>query len=288
MKRAAVAALLALTLAACAKSTSTKAPDLTARPGTPVDSVTVALWRMDETLGTRVADAGPHHLDATAGLDTRPIFGRFRGARSLSPTIDSFLYVPYDPALDLPNGLSIECWIAPNAYPTYEDWTIASRWAPQPGDHSWIFGLMRYYAVKQPDTGGPAWHDLFVQGAGRGRLMFVFQPEDAGAPLVYYSLSTIEVQRWTHVAVTYDGQVVRFWVDGQPDGTYAATGRIRPSQAPLLVGNYFDTRFLTTFGGDLRQSPSADQTAYYAFDGGIDELRISSVARTEFALHGGR
>lgn len=285
MRRPALVALAALALVSCAKST--RAPDLAARPGTPVDSATVALWRMDEPVGTVVGDAGPSHLDAVAGLDTRPIFGRFQRARSFANSIDSFLYVPYRPALDPRDALTIEAWIAPNDYPAYEDWPIASRWAPQLNDHSWLFSLVRYYAVKNPAQ-GPNWHDTFVQGAGRGRLMFVFQPSDAGAPLVYYSLSTIELQRWTHVAVTYDGQVVRFFVDGRPDGTYATSGRIRVSDSPLLVGNYFDTRYLTTFGGDLRQGPGAEQTPFYAFDGGIDELRISSVARTEFALHGGR
>ena len=98
----------------------------------------------------------------------------------------------------------------------------------------------------------------------------------------------IELQRWTHVAVTFDGQVVRFFVNGQPDGTFATTGRIRASQAPLLVGNFFDPRLLTDFGGDLRQGPAADTAPWYAFDGGIDELRISRVARTRFPLHGGR
>jgi hypothetical protein len=98
----------------------------------------------------------------------------------------------------------------------------------------------------------------------------------------------IELQRWTHVAVTFDGQVVSFFVNGQPDGTFATTGRIRTSQAPLLVGNFFDTRFLTDFGGDLRQGPTTDTAPWYAFDGGIDELRISRAARTEFPTHGGR
>ena len=102
------------------------------------------------------------------------------------------------------------------------------------------------------------------------------------------SLSAIELQRWTHVAVTFDGQVVRFFVNGQPDGTFATAGRIRASQAPLLVGNFFDPRFLTDFGGDLRQGPAADAVPWYALDGGIDELRLSRAARTEFPLHGGR
>ena len=136
-----MAAVGLLALAACAKNA--KPPDLTADlPGTPVDSVTVALWRMDETGGTHAADAGRSRLDATAGPDTRTIFGRFRGARLFTRSANSFLYVPYSPLLDSQSALSIEAWIAPNAYTPYEDSPIATRWSPTTAEHSWIFSVV--------------------------------------------------------------------------------------------------------------------------------------------------
>jgi len=281
-------ALGLLALAACARSP--RAPDVTSgRPGTPVDSATVALWRLDETGGTRAADAGPSRLDAVAGLDTRTIFGRFRGARLFTSSVNSFLYVPYSPLLELPSALTIEAWVAPNSYSDFEDATIAARWSPATTDRSWIFAIVGIR--RSPIVTGltsPGWHEDFVQGARLGRLLFVFQPEEAGAARAFVSLSAVELQRWTHVAVTFDGEVVRFWMDGQPEGTFATPGRVRASEAPLLVGNFFDTRFLTDFGGDLRQGPASDSTPWYALDGGLDELRISNVARTEFPLQGGR
>jgi hypothetical protein len=280
-------------LAACAKSG--KPPDVTAdTPGTPVDSVTVALWRMDETGGVHAADAGRARLDAVAGPDTRTIFGRFRGARLFTRSANSFLQVPYSPLLDSQSALSVEAWVAPNTYTPYEDSPIASRWSPTTDEHGWMFSIVgsnlpaRLRPAEFGTGAGPAWHREFVRGAPAGRLLFVFQPEDAGAPRVFTSLSTVESQRWTHVAVTFDGQVVRFFMNGQPDGIFATAGRIRACQAPLLVGNFFDPRFLTDFGGNLRQGPATDEVPWYAFDGGIDELRLSRAARTEFPLHGGR
>jgi hypothetical protein len=271
-----------LVLVGCAKNTGRPAaPD--AAPGTPVDSATVALWRMDETGGTRAADSGPHRLDAVAGEDTRTTFGRFRNARVFGASVNSFLHVPYSPLLDLGPTFTIECWLAPNAYSTYEDMTIAARWSPVTDDHSWIFAFVGARIAYQE-----GWHQAFVRGAQVGHLLFVFQPQEAGAPLVYRSQSLIELGRWTHVAVTCDGDVVRFWVNGAPDGLFATSGHVRPSRAPLIVGNFFDPRQLTDFGGELRQNSSVDTTPYYAFDGGIDELRISDVARTEFPLGGGR
>jgi hypothetical protein len=244
---------------------------------------------MDETGGTRVADAGPYRLDATAGPDTRTIFGRFRGARLFTSSVNSFLYVPYDPRLELRSALTIEAWVAPNAYSNYEDASIAARWSPRTDDRSWIFAIV---GARLPssltDQTSPGWHEGFVQGARVGRLLFVYQPDEAGAPRAYVSLRPVELQRWTHVAVTFDSQVLCFWMNGEPDGVFATSGRIRASQAPLLVGGFFDPRFLTDFGGDLRQGPASDTTPWYALDGGLDELRLSNVARTQFPLHGGR
>jgi hypothetical protein len=286
-------ALGLLALAACAKNV--RKPDLAAdKFGTPADSVTVALWRMDETGGLQAADGGRSRLDAVAGPDTRTIFGRFRGARLFTRSVNSFLHVPYSPLLDSQSALSIEAWVAPNTYAPYEDSPIAARWSPTTAEHSWIFSIVGsdlpvgLLPSEFGTSAGPAWHHVFVQNVRAGRLLFVFQPEDAGAPRVFSSQSVIELQRWTHVAVTFDGEVVSFFVNGQPDGTFATAGRIRASQAPLLVGNFFDPRFLTDFGGDLRQGPATDAVPWYAFDGGIDELRLSRAARTEFPLHGGR
>jgi hypothetical protein len=278
---AAAAGLLAL--AGCVRSTGAPA-SVTAAPGTPVDSATVALWRMDETGGTRAADSGPHRLDAVAGQDTRTAFGRFRNARIFGKSLNSFLYVAPSPWLDLGPAFTIECWLAPNSYSNYEDMTIAARWSPQTDDHSWIFAMVGTRIVS-PET---PWHRSFVSNGKTGRLMFVFQPEDAGVPLVYHAQTLLELDRWTHVAVSCDGQMVCFWVNGEPDGFFATTGRVRPSRAPLVVGNFIDPRRLTDFGGELRLETSTDATPYYAYDGGMDELRISNVARTRFPLGGGK
>mgnify|MGYP001074012261 CR=1 FL=1 len=281
-RRVAAAAAVLLALAGCARRAGTPAA-LTASPGTPVDSATVALWRMDETGGTRAADSGPRRLDAVAGEDTRTTFGRFRGARVFAASANSFLVVPSSPALDLGPAFTIECWLAPNAFSMYEDMTIAARWVPSTDDRSWVFAVVGAGAAPSP-----GWHDAFVRSGRMGHLVFGFQPEEAGLPLAYHSLTALEPGRWTHVAVTCDGRVLRFWLNGEPDGTFATPGRVRPSRAPLLVGNFFDPRFLTDFGGELRQDPSSAQASPYAFDGGMDELRISDVARTRFPLGGGR
>jgi len=252
-----------------------------------VDSATVLLWHLDETVGTRVVDAGPHALDGTAGLDTRTDLGRIQGARQFTNSVDSFIFTAPVPELETPRALTVEAWIRLDAIGTYEDTPIALRWNPRTTAESWIFSVggknLQPPIVNQP---GPGDHNDLMSasylGRATDRLLFAFMPRDAGAARVAVSNQTIDLNRWIHVAVTFDGKVVRFYVDGRLDSQVAANGDIRASDAPLLVGNAIDSRALNTFQGDLRVTPEYDHNPYYAFQGSIDELRISNVARTSF------
>jgi hypothetical protein len=249
--------------------------------------VTTALWRLDEVVGLVIADSGPARLHGTAGVDTRSDYGRIGRARAFTSSVNSFVLVPYTPALETGQELTVEAWIEPDAYGTYEDTPIASRWTPEPLQTSWLLTIVGKQGVG-PNGPGPGDHiPLLSQGFSAGKVMFAFQPQEAGTSRSYFSTRPVELGRWTHVAVTYDGQVVRIYINGRLDAQYASPGRIRSTEAPLVIGNYFDPRLLTTFSGDLRMGSGVDPTPYYAFSGLIDELRISNRARLEFpyAMH---
>lgn len=248
------------------------------------DSATVALWRFDETTGVRCADSGTLHLDGTAGQGTRVSYGRFAGAREFTRVMDSFVHVPYDPAMDRTGTLTVESWVYAQSYGDNDVTPIAARWTQEGSQQSWWFGI----AGRRLSLGSPS-VPLGPAGIGQtGQLVFAFQPDEAGPPRAFTSTQRLALQRWTHVAATLDGSVVRFFIDGRLDAQYATHGRIQASVAPLLVGNYFDTRQLTSFGGELRVNSLGDDTPYYAFEGSIDELRLSSVARGEFPGTGAR
>ncbi len=247
------------------------------------DSVTVALWRFDEAAGLRCADAGPFRLDATAGPGTRGSYGRYASAREFTRAIDSFVYAPHNPVLDPTSGFTVEAWVQPRAFGQYELTPIAGRWTQEGNEQSWVFGIVGA-RIQQPVARlpSPGYYNRLVRGSATGQLIFAFQPSDASSPRAFTSIQRLVVDRWTHVAVSFDGSVVRFFIDGRLESQYATSGRIQASHAPLLIGNYFDTRRLTTFSGELRMVPGGDENPYYAFEGLIDELRISSAARTEF------
>ena len=280
MTRTATALLAASLMVGCAGQGSPPADPRTR--ATQVDSVTTTLWRLEETTGTRCADAGPFRLDLLIGPGTRGGYARIGGGREFTRVIDSFLFCPYNPVFDPTGGLTIDAWILPRAWGQYEDTPIAARWTQEGTQQSWLFAVvgqnMRPPLARLPS---PGYHAGLVGAARAGQLLFAFQPADASRPRTFYSTSRLILDRWTHVAVSYDGSVVRFFVDGRLDAQYATLGRIQATRAPLLIGNYFDTRRLTAFSGELRLE-SGDDNPYYAFEGTLDELRISSTARQVF------
>lgn len=247
------------------------------------DSVTVALWHMDETVGALVADAGPHRLDGFAGLDTGVDFGRFGGARAFGASIQSFVIVPYADALETGGFLSVEAWIYLDEYGRFEDTPIAGRWTERANERSWLFSVVGNKAAIGPgSTVTPGYHADLVAFGTPGQLMFAMQPAFASGTQIYFSTTSIPVDRWIYVAVTYDGEIVRLFVDGRIEGQFVFQGRIRASSAPLLIGNYFDHRLLSDMESRSPAVAGGDSTPYYAFQGLIDELRISSVGRGAF------
>jgi hypothetical protein len=245
------------------------------------DSITVGLWHMDEATGSDVADAGPIRLHGAAGIDTRAQFGRFGQGRHFSASVNSFVLVPANPSLYGTSGLTVEAWVYLEQYGGYLDTPIATCWAPEANSQSWMLTVTGTHDNFPPAVASGD-HSTLMGTAPVGKLAFVYQPKAAGAPQAYFSARTIPLSRWAHVAATFDGQVVRLWVNGVLDVQYASAGSISESNASLMFGNELDPSALTRFGGYLRTDANVDGTPYFAFQGVIDEVRISSAARPLF------
>ncbi len=75
--------------------------------------------------------------------------------------------------------------------------------------------------------------------------------------------------RWTHLAMSYDGERARFFVNGRLTGEAAATGPVTPNRLPLVIGADVDRS-----GGD-----GGDGGAVSFWKGDLDEVRVSRAAR---------
>lgn len=134
-----------------------------------------------------------------------------------------FVQVPDAPSLDMTDGLTIAAWIYLDEY---TDW--ASVVTKGTGQNN--------YTLHQVE----------------GHLVFTDDIEGQTLP---ESNTQIPLHEWHYVTVSFDGTTVRFYLDGQPDGSRAEPGPLNPNESALYIGADFP-------GG-----------AEY-WHGRIDELRI--------------
>ena len=102
----------------------------------------------------------------------------------------------------------------------------------------------------------------FYTGKGTGMTFYV--KTKPGAVSNWKSLRVrLPLKKWTHIAGTFDGKMMRLYMDGKLVGEQENPGELVDSTSALYVGA--DAK------GDR-----------YRFPGLIDEVRLSKIARTEF------
>ncbi len=108
------------------------------------------------------------------------------------------------------------------------------------------------------------------------KLRFALRTDRSPVPQVFAAehFEPWRNRAWNHVAVCVDGRRISFYVNGRLDSSFPCFGRIRPSRAPLTIGNF------------LEASHDMGSNIWYlglegtGFSGMIDEFRISPAARS--------
>ncbi len=146
----------------------------------------------------------------------------------------SLIEVPHHDSLS-PGGaaLTIEAWFKPTSFPAGHP-PIARKGSV--AESGWGF-----------DTPG---------GKIRG---FVYTAP--GSAAVAQGTTTMKLDTWHHVAMVYDGEEVRIYLDGELDGEVARKGDINENDASVWIGK------------------KANENIW--LDGALDELRILNIAITE-------
>ena len=167
----------------------------------------VAAYSFEEGAGAGTADvSGNGHAGSVDG-PTWTTSGRY-GDGLRFDGVDDWVTVPDAGALDLTNQMTLEAWVRPDALGTL--WrTVALK--EQPG--SLVYAL---YANAQSD--GPSGH-AFVGG-----------DMDVG------STSRLPLNRWTHVATTYDGSTLQLYINGANVGNRPLSGSLTTSTGALRIG----------------------------------------------------
>lgn len=178
----------------------------TASTSTPPTTGLVAVYNFDETRGTIIADAsgkGNHGLLKEA---IRVIPGHYHKALKFDG-VNDWISVKDSPSLDLSAAYTFEAWVRP----------LSS------GNGSLI-------TKEQPG----------------GSVYSLYASEDANRPIaalnngtgyrVISGNSVLPINKWTHLASTYNGSYQRLYINGVQVAIRAQSGLIKKSNGALRIG----------------------------------------------------
>jgi hypothetical protein len=195
----------------------------------------VAAFGFDAGTGTTAVDASGRGNTGTISGAAWTTSGKYGSALSFDG-INDLVTVADANSLDLTSGMTLEAWIFPTAINGWE--TVILKEA----SNDLAYAL--YGDNNGNDAGGP-----------RRPVVSIRQ-----GSTTYWTSGTAQValNQWTHIAATYDGAILRFYVNGTLASSQTRTGSMNVSSNPLRMGG-------NNIWGEW-------------FNGRIDEVRIYSRA----------
>jgi Concanavalin A-like lectin/glucanases superfamily/Abnormal spindle-like microcephaly-assoc'd, ASPM-SPD-2-Hydin len=170
----------------------------------------VAAYGFNEGSGAVISDSSGSGNKGTASNTSWSSNGKFGAALSFNGT-NSWVTIPDSASLDLTNGMTLEGWVNPTILGTSSNsWrTVVIK--EQPG------GLI-YALYANTDSVTPSGH------------VFTTREYDTRGT------ATIPTRSWTHLATTYDGTQLRFFVNGVEISRRTVAGSLKSSSGVLRIG----------------------------------------------------
>ena len=167
----------------------------------------VAAYNFDEGSGYTLTDRSGSGNHGTISYATWNKTGKYNGSLSFNG-LYSLVTIKDSPSLDLTTGLTLAAWVYPTS--TLNSWpTIILK--EQTGD-------LAYSLYANSDLNKPS-----------GAIFTTSEILARGANL-------LPLNTWTHLALTYDGSYMRFYVNAVLTGSIPKTGPIATSTFPLRIG----------------------------------------------------
>ena len=170
---------------------------------------------------------------------------------ALQRDLDDELSATHDASLEISRAFTMQAYI----YTSYWDELapIVARWSSEYSRSSFFFGL----------ENGILYLEVMEKHGGRSRFNTAISPT---------------VDAWHHVALTYDGEVIKAYLDGVLAYTASEDITVLPGDLPFTIGN--DAEMLWTFRGML------DDVRLYNRARTADEIRADHNASAYTATLG--
>ena len=205
----------------------------------------VAAWDLD-TVGSdlRTPDSSGNGLNADQWADPTPVAGHRGGAFRFTDFRDAFT-APFSVLTQTPT-ITVTAWVRSATVPPTVK-TVVAHGADGTCNNA-------SYAIYTGGSAGPSGLRFYIWDGIAARI-------SPAAP------NSVWDGTWHHVAGTYDGATVRFYVDGAQVGTGT------PASGSIVYGLAASTRFtIGNYAGNLPPSPECGVNT--ALGGDIDEVRI--------------
>ncbi len=204
------------------------------QPGTPLacnDGPLLAHWPFDEGAGTRAADVSGHgHHGSSSG--TSWIAGQLGGALLFDGSDD---YLDVSSISSASPELSVTAWFRAESFGVSDARLISNSTGTKNSDHDFMLSTVF--------RGGEIRLRVRLRTGGTTQTLIGTEPVTAG--------------RWTHVALSYDGTMLRLYQDGSVVGSLAMTGPVGDEAPATYIG--------------------LNPDGYGPFHGAIDDVRVYRV-----------
>ena len=209
-----------------------------------VDEDTVAIWLFDEGSGETVKDSSGKGHDGNFVGDINWVKGKWGNALDFSGEEVAYVEIPHADDLSLMEW-SIEAWL-----------NIRSL-------------TLSWHCPFAKETADPAARNyaLYIQGDGIGIAHGSISVGNAMGHATFGGINIAD-GKWHHIAATYDGNICTVYVDGEEDFEHSVGG-----DADGEIGSPPDTN-----EGPITIGVAKGDS--FPIDGMVDEIRLSSKART--------